>query len=105
MLCREPKLVSLPTPELNIKTTITSLTEAWRTVIEGWSLYFKQRLWPAAFSLALLYFTVLSLGLLMTAYLRWQGMTEAESSLYRGFGAMSGLIATFVFPVLHNTAG
>ena len=37
----------------------------------GWRLYLQQRVLPAAFALALLYLTVLSLGLLMTAYLKW----------------------------------
>jgi hypothetical protein len=49
--------------------------------MEGWSLYFKQQMWLAALSLALLHLTVLSLGLLMTAYLKWQGLSEAELSL------------------------
>jgi iron-regulated transporter 1 len=71
----------------------------------GWGTYFKQRLWPAALSLALLYLTVLSLGLLMTAYLKWQGMTEAELSLYRGAGAISGLLSTVIFPSLLNKTG
>ena len=68
-------------------------------------MYFSQGVWPAALALALLYLTVLSLGLLMTAYLKWQGMTEAELSLYRGAGAISGLLATVVFPMLHTRLG
>ncbi len=31
--------------------------------------------------------------MLMTAYLNWQGLTEAELSLYLGAGAVSGLAA------------
>jgi len=71
----------------------------------GWGTYFKQRLWPAAIALALLYLTVLSLGLMMTAYLKWQGMTEAELSLYRGAGAISGLMSTVIFPSLLSKTG
>jgi len=71
----------------------------------GWGTYFKQRLWPAALALALLYLTVLSLGLMMTAYLKWQGMTEAELSLYRGAGAISGLLSTVIFPSLLSKTG
>ena len=41
----------------------------------------------------------------MTAYLKWQGMSEAELSLYRGAGAISGLLATVVFPALHKRLG
>lgn len=76
-----------------------------RSLWQGWRTYFSQAVWPAAVSLALLYLTALSLGLLMTAYLKWQGMSEAELSLYRGAGAISGLLATVVFPMLHSRLG
>ena len=36
--------------------------------------------------------------MLMTAYLKWQGLTEAELSLYRGAGAVSGLAAIDIVP-------
>lgn len=71
----------------------------------GWATYFRQSTWPAALALALLYLTVLSLGLLMTAYLKWQGMSEAVLSLYRGAGAVSGLLSTVVFPPFHRSTG
>ncbi len=72
--------------------------------MEGWSLYFKQQMWLAALSVSLLHLTVLSLGLLMTAYLKWQGLSEAELSLKRGCGAMCGLIATCVLPILQQAS-
>ena len=34
----------------------------------------------------------------MTAYLKWQGLTEAERSLYHGAGAVSGLAAIDIVP-------
>ena len=48
---------------------------------------------------------VLSLGFLMTAFLRWCGMSEAELSLYRGLGALAGLAATALFPPLRARIG
>ena len=36
--------------------------------------------------------------MLMTAYLKWQNLTEAELSLYRGAGAVSGLAAIDIVP-------
>jgi iron-regulated transporter 1 len=60
---------------------------------------------PAALSLALLYLTVMSFGTLMTAYLKYSGLKEAELSIYRGFGALSGIAATLVFPTLHKKYG
>jgi len=90
----------------NIKAETTHASSLLLRLREGgWGIYFQQRLWPAALALALLYLTVLSLGLLMTAYLKWQGMSEAELSLYRGAGAVSGLLSTVVFPTIHKQTG
>ena len=99
MTCRAAKQPNAKAGSSHGTTTLLRLVQG------GWGVYFQQRLWPAAFALALLYLTVLSLGLLMTAYLKWQGMTEAELSLYRGAGAISGLLSTLVFPPVHNKAG
>lgn len=79
----------------------------WTNVFSstGWDIYIHQPVLGAAVSLALLYLTVLSLGLLMTAYLNWKGMSEAELSLYRGLGALAGVSATFAFPTLQAKVG
>ena len=80
-------------------------SHALRSTITAWRLYLVQRSLPAALALALLHLTVMSLGLLMTAYLNWHGMDEATLSVARGFGAASGIAATFAFPALHTRAG
>lgn len=41
----------------------------------------------------------------MTAYLKSLGMTEALLSVFRGFGAVSGVAATFTYPILHRQLG
>ncbi len=41
----------------------------------------------------------------MTSYLKWSGLTEAEVSLYRGIGAVTGLLATFIYPSLRRGIG
>lgn len=68
----------------------------------GWRLYFQQSTLLPGLALALLYLTVLSLGFLMTSFLAWQGMSEATISLFRAAGALSGLMATVVFPALQR---
>lgn len=34
-----------------------------------------------------------------------QGMSEAELSVYRGIGAVSGLLSTYTFPALQSRLG
>ncbi|PRW32971.1 TPR repeat-containing isoform B [Chlorella sorokiniana] len=70
-------------------------------VLLGWNLPTA----AAALALALLYFTVLSFGTLMTAYLKSLGLPEAELAVYRGLGALSGILATVTFPPLHRWLG
>ena len=60
--CRQPKE---PTQES------ASFQSPFSRLVQGWRVYLQQHMMPAAFALALLYLTVLSLGLLMTAYLKW----------------------------------
>jgi iron-regulated transporter 1 len=71
---------------------------------DAWAVYTRQRVFPAALALALLYFTVLSLGFLMTAYLHWRGVSDVAISIFRGFGAASGLAATAAFPRVARAA-
>lgn len=52
--------------------------------LAAWALYARQPAAAAALALALLYFTVLSFGTLMTAYLKALGLPEAELAVYRG---------------------
>ena len=73
--------------------------------IDGWIMYVKQPAAVASFSLALLYLSVMSFGSLMTAYLYWSGMGEAELSIYRGAGALSGIAATIAYPPLQRRWG
>jgi solute carrier family 40 (iron-regulated transporter), member 1 len=85
--------------------TSLKLITRLKTQLSGWAAYIQQPAAPAALSLALLYLTVMSFGTLMTAYLKWSGLKEAELSIYRGFGALSGIGATLVFPFLHRKWG
>lgn len=83
-----------------------STSESWLLgFYRGWQTYYKQDVLLANLALAILYCTVLSLGFLMTAFLRWCGMSEAEVSLYRGVGAIAGLLATWVFPPMNACMG
>jgi len=61
-----------------------SMWERAGQVFAGWGAYCAQPVAVPAFALALLYLTVMSFGTLMTAYLKWEGISEAGLSVYRG---------------------
>ena len=69
----------------------------WR---EAALIYARQPVLPAALALALLYFTVLSLGFMMTSYLHARGVPDVTIAIVRAAGAASGLSATAAFPRL-----
>lgn len=69
--------------------------------IEGWLVYMQQDVALAGFSLALLYFTVLSFGTLMTAALEWRGIPTYVLGLARAVSAIIGICATLLYPIVH----
>ena len=81
------------------------LIERAKNQIAGWRAYARQPACTAALSLALIYLTVMSFGTLMTAWVKWSGITEVELSIWRAGGAVSGIAATFVFPWLQTRWG
>ncbi|KAL7136141.1 hypothetical protein ABFS83_10G009700 [Erythranthe nasuta] len=71
--------------------------------ISAWRLYIKQdHVLLPGLSLALLYFTVLGFGTLMTAALEWQGIPAYVIGIARGISAIVGIAATFLYPVLQS---
>jgi iron-regulated transporter 1 len=69
-------------------------------IIAGWRSYFSQPIFMSSLTYVLLYFTVLSPGGVMTAYLDFQEMPETLNALFNGLGAVVGLLATFATPYL-----
>ncbi|XP_008782583.1 solute carrier family 40 member 1 isoform X1 [Phoenix dactylifera] len=69
---------------------------------DAWIVYSKQEVVLPGIALALLYFTVLSFGTLMTATLEWNGIPAYIIGIARGISAIVGIAATVVYPVLHS---
>ncbi|RDX61926.1 Solute carrier family 40 member 2, partial [Mucuna pruriens] len=70
--------------------------------IAAWRVYLKQEVALPGLALALLFFTVLSFGTLMTATLEWEGIPAYVIGLGRGISAVIGIAATLVYPVLQS---
>ncbi|XP_048503933.1 solute carrier family 40 member 2-like [Beta vulgaris subsp. vulgaris] len=68
----------------------------------AWKVYLNQEVVLPGLALALLYFTVLSFGSLMTASLEWQGIPAYVIGIARGISAIVGITATFTYPILES---
>ncbi|CAM6128922.1 unnamed protein product [Calypogeia fissa] len=77
-------------------------TRLWENTFAGWRVYCRQEVALPGFSLALLYFTVLSFGSLMTAVLNWRGVPAFVLGLARGVAALIGILATVAYPLVHS---
>uniref|UniRef100_A0A5B6YZR1 Solute carrier family 40 member n=1 Tax=Davidia involucrata TaxID=16924 RepID=A0A5B6YZR1_DAVIN len=70
--------------------------------VSAWRVYLQQDVVLAGVALALLYFTVLSFGTLMTAALEWEGIPAYVIGIARGTSATIGIAATFLYPILES---
>ncbi|KAJ0027738.1 hypothetical protein Pint_34982 [Pistacia integerrima] len=70
--------------------------------IGAWRVYMQQAVVLPGFALALLFFTVLSFGTLMTATLEWEGIPAYAIGIARGISAAIGIGATVVYPILQS---
>ncbi|KAK9928502.1 hypothetical protein M0R45_025635 [Rubus argutus] len=70
--------------------------------VSAWRVYLRQDCVLPGVSLALLYFTVLRFGTLMTATLEWEGIPAYAIGIARGIGAAIGISATIVYPFLQS---
>ncbi|XP_021289871.1 solute carrier family 40 member 1-like [Herrania umbratica] len=70
--------------------------------IDAWRVYLQQDVVLPGVALALLYFTVLSFGTLMTAALEWEGIPAFVIGIARGISASIGIAATLVYPKLQS---
>ncbi|VFQ71158.1 unnamed protein product [Cuscuta campestris] len=70
--------------------------------VNAWKVYLQQDVLLPGLALALLYFTVLSFGSLMTARLEWEGIPAYVIGIARGISAAIGIAATFLYPFLQS---
>ncbi|GAY32154.1 hypothetical protein CUMW_000870 [Citrus unshiu] len=70
--------------------------------VGAWQVYLKQEVVLPGVSLALLFFTVLSFGTLMTATLEWEGIPAYIIGIARGISATIGIAATILYPILQS---
>ncbi|KGN54425.1 solute carrier family 40 member 2 isoform X2 [Cucumis sativus] len=70
--------------------------------VTAWKVYLEQDTVLPGVALALLFFTVLSFGTLMTATLEWEGIPAYIIGIARGVSATIGIAATLVYPIVQS---
>ncbi|XP_028080004.1 solute carrier family 40 member 2 [Camellia sinensis] len=90
--------------ELSKNSWIGKLIERFSKIqyVVSWRVYLQQDVVLPGVALALLYFTVLSFGTLMTATLEWEGIPAYVIGIARGVSATIGIAATFLYPILQS---
>ncbi|GMP86047.1 hypothetical protein CsSME_00038989 [Camellia sinensis var. sinensis] len=90
--------------ELSKNSWIGKLIERFSKIqyVVSWRVYLQQDVVLPGVALALLYFTVLSFGTLMTATLEWEGIPAYVIGIARGVSATVGIAATFLYPILQS---
>ncbi|XP_022767837.1 solute carrier family 40 member 1-like isoform X2 [Durio zibethinus] len=91
---------SAATGKSSVSTVIEWISKV--PYIDAWRVYLQQDVVLPGVALALLYFTVLSFGTLMTAVLEWEGIPAFIIGIARGISASIGIAATVVYPMLQS---
>eukprot|EP00002_Diphylleia_rotans_P014498 TRINITY_DN2826_c0_g1_i4.p1 TRINITY_DN2826_c0_g1~~TRINITY_DN2826_c0_g1_i4.p1 ORF type:complete len:419 (+),score=69.45 TRINITY_DN2826_c0_g1_i4:170-1426(+) len=106
------KSLFLATPSLQkekIKSTDTESSELpsglMQSTVYGFRTFYNQSCFLAFTSLAVLYFTVLSFGYVMTGYVYWTGMSEDYIASSRGVAALMGVMGTYTYPYMSRRLG
>jgi solute carrier family 40 (iron-regulated transporter), member 1 len=79
----------------------------FQKMFAGWSQFVSHKAAPAMFAYSLLWLSALSPhGVILTTFLKdaWK-MTELDLGVFRGAGAVFGLIATVIFPAFKKKFG
>ena len=71
----------------------------------GLRVYYAQPVFLAGLTFALLYYTVLSFGSLMSTFLYYRGVLEYQLALIRVLSAFTGILGTMTYPSLRSFAG
>ena len=77
----------------------------FKTLLRGWRLYWHHDVFLASMAYVVLYFSVLSGGVAMTAYFNAVGISPLYIACWRGFCAACGMCATLVMPVAERELG
>lgn len=80
-----------------VSRVLQNAAAPFRDLRDGGREYLKQKIMPAGLSLAILFVSVLQFGSIMTVVLNWAGVPPYVIAVFRGLGALFGIMATLTF--------
>eukprot|EP00007_Cunea_sp_BSH-02190019_P003776 CAMPEP_0174238264 /NCGR_PEP_ID=MMETSP0417-20130205/10713_1 /TAXON_ID=242541 /ORGANISM="Mayorella sp, Strain BSH-02190019" /LENGTH=671 /DNA_ID=CAMNT_0015317083 /DNA_START=130 /DNA_END=2145 /DNA_ORIENTATION=+ len=85
--------------------TVPTSKQPFLALYHGWRMYFRHPVFFASLAYVLLYITVLSGGVQMTAYLASLGIANSAIAVFRAVASVSGILSTFLVPLLVRRLG
>ena len=76
-----------------------------KSFIQGWHVYYKQDVFLAGLTLAMVYLTCLGFNAITTGYASSQGLTALSVSLCYAAGSLVGIFGTLLFPYMRLKFG
>jgi iron-regulated transporter 1 len=93
-------------PVLHVKTPAPPNTASrLRQLAAGWKAYFEHDLCLASVGFCFLHMTVLDSGSIMTAYLKWAGISDGYLGAARGASAFCGVLGTYAYGPFERCLG
>jgi len=82
-----------------------NIVQRFKTVLLGWQIYYRQSVFLAGCSLAMLYLTVIGFSTVTTGFAYGEGLSEAYVSICFGLGSLFGVLGTILFPRIRGKIG
>ena len=82
-----------------------NLVQRFKSVISGWQTYYRQSVFLAGCSLAMLYLTVIGFSTITTGFAYGEGLSEVYVSVCMGLGSLFGVFGTILFPRIRERVG
>lgn len=84
---------------------VAKLISPYKTLKNGWGIYWRQEVNVVGFSIASIYLTVLGLSGVTTTYLQTQGISSDLIGAFQGIAGVCGITGTLMYPFLRGRIG
>ena len=84
---------------------LAKLAGPYKTLRNGWGIFWRQEINVVGFSMASIYLTVLGMSGVTTTYLLTQGVSSDFVGIFQGVGGVIGIGGTLAYPFIRGRVG